>query len=170
MADQLPLPSLLSHALVAFTIELDNEFEHQMPHRTRDHGSTGRGGPWLVSMVMWFNCMQFVGEEPMPVAELERRRADPDEPGRHAALGLRIERSAHRFGATPVARLRADLERLVGDPGDAARGGGVAGGGGTPLMRGLEPYPDNWRASVPPPRTLPHFPMVLHRGGYPDGS
>ena len=57
MADQLPLPSLLSHALVAFTIELDNEFEHQMPHRTRDHGSTGRGGPWLVSMVMWFNCM-----------------------------------------------------------------------------------------------------------------
>lgn len=80
------------------------------------------------------------------------------------------ERSAHRFGAAPVARLRADLERLVGDPGDAAGGGEVAGGGGTPLMRGLEPYPDNWRASVRPPRTLPHFPMVLHRGGYPDGS
>ena len=41
MVDQLPLPALLSQALVSFTIELDNEFEHQMPHRTRNHGSTG---------------------------------------------------------------------------------------------------------------------------------
>ena len=48
-----------------------------------------------------------------------------------------------------------------GDPGDPAH---------SPLMAGLEPYPDNWRAGTPPPRTLPHFPMVLHRGGFPDGS
>lgn len=27
-----------------------------------------------------------------------------------------------------------------------------------------------WRASVPKPEALPRFPMVLHRGGYPDGS
>jgi hypothetical protein len=84
----LPLPTLLSQALVAFTIESDNEFEHRMP-----------------------------------------------------------------LGADTVARLRADLEWL-------AEG----------LMRGLEPYPDNWRADVRPPRTLPHYPMVLHRGGFPDGS
>ncbi len=25
-------------------------------------------------------------------------------------------------------------------------------------------------ADVRPPQTLPHFPMVLHRGGFPDGS
>ena len=78
MADRFPLPTLLSQALVAFTIELDNEFEHQMPHRTSSYGSTGpRGGPWLVSMVMWFNCMRFVSEKPMPVAELERRARTP---------------------------------------------------------------------------------------------
>ena len=29
---------------------------------------------------------------------------------------------------------------------------------------------DNWRASVRPSVTLPHFPMVLHRGGYPDDA
>jgi hypothetical protein len=53
--------------------------------------------------------------------------------------------------------LRASLEPLAaGDP--------------PPLFAGLEPYPDNWRASVRPPVILPHFPMVLHRGGYPDGS
>ena len=37
-------------------------------------------------------------------------------------------------------------------------------------MRGLEPYPDGWRAKVRRPEALPHYPMVLHRGGYPDGS
>jgi methyltransferase (TIGR00027 family) len=37
-------------------------------------------------------------------------------------------------------------------------------------FQGLDPYPDNWRASVRRPVTLPHYPMVLHRGGYPDGS
>ena len=40
----------------------------------------------------------------------------------------------------------------------------------TTIERRFEPYPDNWRASVRRPATLPHFPMVLHRGGYPDGS
>ena len=34
----------------------------------------------------------------------------------------------------------------------------------------LEPYLDGWRAAVPKPEVLPHFPMVLHRGGFPDGS
>ena len=38
------------------------------------------------------------------------------------------------------------------------------------LLTGIEPYPDGWRASVRKPAVLPHFPMVLHRGGYPDGS
>jgi hypothetical protein len=38
------------------------------------------------------------------------------------------------------------------------------------VFRGLEPYPDNRQARVRPPTTLPHYPMVLHRGGYPDGS
>jgi DNA-binding MarR family transcriptional regulator len=71
----LPLATLLSHALVAFTIEFDNEAEHQMPHRTTRHGSTPglRHGPWLVSLVMWSNCLQFVGEEGVRVAELENR-------------------------------------------------------------------------------------------------
>jgi hypothetical protein len=38
------------------------------------------------------------------------------------------------------------------------------------LFEGLEPSPENWRAKVTRPQTLPHYPMVLHRGGYPDGS
>jgi hypothetical protein len=38
------------------------------------------------------------------------------------------------------------------------------------LFEGMEPHPGGWRASVRKPETLPHYPMVLHRGGYPDGS
>ena len=71
----LPLSALLSQVLVAFTIECDNEFEQQMPHRTSNYGSTaGRGaGPWLVSMAMWWTCMRFVAEDGITVAELTRR-------------------------------------------------------------------------------------------------
>ncbi len=75
MAERLPLPTLLSHGFVAFTIECDNEFEHQFPHRTTKGPATG--GPWLVSMAMWFNCMRHLGEEPIAAGELERRARAP---------------------------------------------------------------------------------------------
>jgi hypothetical protein len=70
-----PCPTLLSHTLAAFTIEFDNESEGQMIHRTMRHGTKGGGprqAPWLVSLVMWSNCMQFIGEECVPVRELGR--------------------------------------------------------------------------------------------------
>jgi hypothetical protein len=38
------------------------------------------------------------------------------------------------------------------------------------LFRGMKPYPEGWRANVREPEVLPYYPMVLHRGGYPDGS
>jgi DNA-binding MarR family transcriptional regulator len=62
-----------------------------------------------------------------------------------------------RFGAGRIEALRAALEPLAaGDP--------------PPLLAGLEPYPDNWRARVKTPLVLPHYPLTLHRGGYPDGA
>src|SRR5271165_5396812 len=70
----LPLPSLLSQVLVAFTIEFDNEFERRMPHRTTTSkpGAGSRSGPWLVSLVMWSNLMRYVSEDGITVAELQR--------------------------------------------------------------------------------------------------
>ncbi|HEX4258296.1 MAG TPA: hypothetical protein VH089_24630 [Streptosporangiaceae bacterium] len=358
----LPLTTLLSQVLVAFTIEFDNEAEHRMPHRTTRGRDPGLRGLWLVSMAMWLNCMQYLADEPLAVCELEQRArtpanldgmrrwgyvvlespsgadpkrkpkdltirptawgqqarqvwrplgaeiegrwrdrfgaaevdrlraaltavagqldldlpdcmpilhhglwsarpgfgsrepvAEPDLPlavllarvllgitagfeqrsklsmavhadllrvldtagvlvkdlpartgvskealamalglvtrsdlavvapvagsrfkaarltdrGQQAqwaftdAMGQLDDRIGSRFGPGPVAGLRAALEPLAGDPGDPAH---------SPLLGGLEPYPDNWRADTPPPQTLPHFPMVLHRGGFPDGS
>ena len=67
----LPLPSLLSQALVAFTIEFDNEYEHRMPHRTsRGPAAHSPRGPWLVSQAMWANFMQYVTAAGVPLREL----------------------------------------------------------------------------------------------------
>jgi DNA-binding MarR family transcriptional regulator len=134
------LPALLSQILVAFTIEFDNEFEHRMPHRTTDHGGTA--GPWLVSLAMYSNCMQFVGEDGVHAGELEKLartktnlngmkrwgyivvgpdgiiRATPN--GKMARdiwrpLFDEIEkRWQKRFGNDAIARLRESLRALTG--------------------------------------------------------
>jgi DNA-binding MarR family transcriptional regulator len=362
MDGRLPLPTLLSYTLVAFTIEFDNEFEHLVPHRTTNHGSTTRSQPvpWLVSMVMWSNFMRFIDEEGITVGELQHRLRMPTKnmriwltrlgewwgyivvkpnamvlptPGGRKAIeiwrtleGLIEKRWRERFGQDTIYNLRealvtvvsqievalpdglpnlgyglfskgpedaqsaladsatitslplasllsrvllsfaieferesevslaiganvlrlaceegvevSDLPRLSGVSKEAiamslsflgkrgyaviqlkstasrkkvlvltpkgrkakdkyrqllsaieerwqARFGEQAigrlrelleqlAGGPTeqqsPLFRGLEPYPEGWRASVPRPEVLPDFPMVLHRGGFPDGS
>jgi hypothetical protein len=72
VTSRLPLSSLLSFALVAFTVEFDNEAEHRLPHRTTRHGSGTASGPWLISMAMWLNCLRFVPEQGIVVRELER--------------------------------------------------------------------------------------------------
>jgi hypothetical protein len=65
-----------------------------------------------------------------------------------------------RFGPAALDRLRDELEALVGDL-DLAR---------SPLAQAIEPPPTGWRAKMPRPHTLPHHPVISHRGGYPDGS
>jgi DNA-binding MarR family transcriptional regulator len=73
-SERLPFPTLLSWALVAFTVEFDNEFERWAPHRTTNFGATPGAGhkPWLVSLVMWMNCMRYVGSTGISVGEMER--------------------------------------------------------------------------------------------------
>jgi hypothetical protein len=76
----------------------------------------------------------------------------------YPALAADIERDwRDRFSDATVTALRRSLESLAA--GDPPR-----------LSAGLAPYPDGWRARVPDLATLPHYPMTLHRGGYPDGS
>jgi hypothetical protein len=67
----------------------------------------------------------------------------------HRVVRLEVTEESWRstFGAANVAELRSALERTTGD-------GTLAS---SPLARGLEPYPDNWRAGVRQrPDTLPH--------------
>jgi len=65
-----------------------------------------------------------------------------------------------RFGADLMRNLRDLLEDIIS----------MEGGGSSLLMESIKPYADGWRALVKAPIYLPHYPMTLHRGGYPDGS
>ena len=78
---QLPISALLSQALVAFIVEFDNEFEHRTPHRTSRHSSTP-GAPWLVSMPLWSNFLQYVPDEGIDAAEWSRRAGLPPKAAR----------------------------------------------------------------------------------------
>lgn len=76
----------------------------------------------------------------------------------YPALTADIERDWRtRFGDARVTALREALKPLVT-------------GASPALYAGLTSYPDNWRARIRPPATLPHYPMTVHRGGYPDGA
>jgi hypothetical protein len=76
----------------------------------------------------------------------------------------RLARAEESLGDTT--RLRSALEHILASP---------------QFAEGLVPYPNGWRARPPyraqtdaaraaPRDVLPHFPIVTHRGGYPDGS
>jgi DNA-binding MarR family transcriptional regulator len=74
--EPLALSALLSQALVAFTIELDDAFERAMPHRTTNHGTVPgdlERPPWLVSMAMWANCLRYVPADGIAAGALARR-------------------------------------------------------------------------------------------------
>jgi hypothetical protein len=72
---RLPVPTLLSHALVAMTIGLDNELEQRMGHMTnlgRRRGLSAEG-PWLVSWSTWANLLRFIPPEGISLQDLRRR-------------------------------------------------------------------------------------------------
>ena len=74
MAKSLPLSALLSQALVAYTIEFDNEFEQRAPHITTVGGGGGRGewpGPWLTSQAMWTNFIRYVADKGTAVRDIQ---------------------------------------------------------------------------------------------------
>ncbi len=137
MTTPLPLPTLLSQVLVAHTMELDNEAEHRLPHRTTrgNEPAARRGAPWLVSFALWANVLQYLDEDTVTVAELRARARTT----RLLLGGLR------RWGyvtLTPAAG-----ETLQNPPQDSAvvrttRGGRVA----QDVFRALLPLVDDrWR-------------------------
>ena len=81
-----------------------------------------------------------------------------------AVKGLRLTDAGHQaLEASAHAddlSLRAAIEPLVGDLDLAA----------SPLAAAIAPPSSGWRAKARAPETLPHHPVVSHRGGYPDGS
>jgi DNA-binding MarR family transcriptional regulator len=185
---RLPLSTLLSRVLLAFAIEFEHDSDLSLAIcadvlRVLDEkGVRSRDLPLLSGVSKESISMAMGILQKMELAFVE---TDPDSrtkmvylmpKGKKARAAYRervaaIEESwRSRFGANAMADLRTSLERLVVDSSIEKGSTDESTDNESPLFRGLEPYPDNWRAKVPKPTTLPHFPMVLHRGGYPDGS
>ena len=96
MTEPLPLSALLSQTLVAFTIELDNAFEQQLPVWTTDFGGKRPGGVWATSLRQWSNFMRLVDADGVTVAELQRQaRAKPALDGMRRWRYVTIEPDPH---------------------------------------------------------------------------
>jgi len=175
-ADVLPLWALLSKPLLAFATEFEQESDvslaisANMLRVLTDDGVRVSDIPALAgvskeSIAMAMGVLRkggLVSEEP-DVARARGKvirltdRGLAAQRAYHDLTGVIEERWRTRFGANRLEALRASLEPLaIGDP--------------PPLFAGLDPYPDGWRARTRGQRPLPHYPMMLHRGGYPDGS
>ena len=175
----LSLPALLSRVLLAFAAEFERGSDvalaisanllrvlDRQGARTRDLPPLAGVSKQAISMATGIAGQQgLAAVEPDPAAARGKVvRLTPR--GRRAQDSCRRLLAAiddgwrERFGPAGIHGLRQAVDRLAAPH----------AGQPSPLRLGLEPYPDGWRASVRGPRTLPHYPMVLHRGGFPDGS
>jgi hypothetical protein len=179
----LPVVVLLAHALMAYTLDFEDGSALSLPlsanvFRVLDgEGVPIRDLPSLTGISKEAVAVSLTSlaktdcviVEGAPASKRTIRLTPAGETLRttqrrlHAGIG---ERWATRFGTNVVEQLRAALEHILDHP---------------ELPAGLTPYPDGWRASKPyahqtqavladPRGRLPHCPMVLHRGGWPDGS
>jgi hypothetical protein len=181
--DDLPLVVLLAHALMAYTLDFEDGSALSLPLSAnvfrvldgdgvpvRDLPSlTGISKEAVAVSLTSLSKTDYVVVEGAPASKRTIRLTPAGEKLRTGQLRLRArigKRWATRFGTDVVEPLRAALERILDHP---------------ELPAGLTPYPAGWRASKPyahqtqavladPRGRLPHYPMVLHRGGWPDGS
>jgi DNA-binding MarR family transcriptional regulator len=168
-ATSLHLAALLSRVLLAFAIEFEGESRLSLAICANvvrvldDRGMRVRDIP-IVSGV----SKEAIS---MALGVLEKSSVAVEEPDPAASRGKVVR-------LTPKGlKVQDEYRQLLGAIEErwAACLGGDTIRGLRELLRPLAveaaaPYPDGWRAVVRKPDTLPHFPMVLHRGGFPDGS
>jgi DNA-binding MarR family transcriptional regulator len=183
------LSVLLAQVLLAFTLDFERESPVSLAASANalrvlsDDGIRVRDLPRLtgvskeaLSMAVGILARRgYAVVQPDPAGRGKRVRLTP--PGRsaqddYASLLAAVERRwLTRFGTEQIGALRRALRAIREKRDD----------GGPRLAEGLRPYPDGWRAHPPflsqtkavlndPAGALPRHPMVLHRGGWPDGS
>ncbi len=176
---ELPLPALLSKTLLAFSLDFGREVDLPLELSANVVRVLDDEGVRVRHLSALAGVAEMGVENSLSV--LQRRGyvsvvSDPSggraKLARLTASGLRA-RSAYRDRVAAVtseweARFGTDVVRTLRDSLEALVGGGTAGD--SPLAAALEPYPDGWRSQLPRPGALPHYPLVSHRGGFPDGS
>ena len=158
----IPLPALLSRVLLAFAIEFETESDLSFAISANiarvldEKGVRLRDIPLLtgvskeaISMGMGIlRKKRLAVVEPDPsgswakVARLTPKGREAKDGYRQLLINIE-QRWQARFGKNTIHALREPLEQLVGQP-TAPQ---------SPRFRGLEPYPEGWRASVRKPET-----------------
>jgi DNA-binding MarR family transcriptional regulator len=175
------LAALLSQALLAFTLEYEDDSDLSLPLSAdvvrvlsadgvpvRDlPARSGVSKEAITAAVGFLQRSGYVAVEPDPASGAKLVTLTDQglaAQANHARLAKAVERRWRKRLGAGFDRLSKAL--LTGDQ----------------LALGLRPYPDGWRAARNPYRArteavladpasaLPQYPMVLHRGGYPDGS
>jgi hypothetical protein len=177
------LLGLLAQVLLAYTLDFERRSEASLPlsanvlrvldergRDVRELPSAASVSPEAIAMALTVLKKQghalVHGKEVRLTAR--GRRARDAAPALHDDV---LEGWNGRLGHTRIDRLREAMQALL-EQRDGSR---------PRLALGLEPYPDGWRASpkyahrteallADPLSALPNYPMVLHRGGWPDGS
>jgi DNA-binding MarR family transcriptional regulator len=175
------LAALLSQALLSYTLEYENESALSLAMSAnvvrvlsaegveiRDlPARSGVSKEAITAAVGFLQRNGYAAVEPDPATRSKLVRLTEQglaTQAQHTRLAKAVERRWRK-------RLGGDFDRLA-----------RALVSGRQLALGLQPYPDGWRAVRNPYRArtqavladpasaLPRYPMVLHRGGYPDGS
>jgi DNA-binding MarR family transcriptional regulator len=186
----LPLPTLLAKVLLCFAIEFEFDWKVSLAVSANVLRILGEKGVRVADLPR----LSGLSKEAVAFATgwLERTQHAVLEPDPKAGKGKAIRLTAkgkaakrayserlatienrwlERFGAAQIAALRDSLLGILHKK----------DGEEWLLGQAMMPSPEGWRARPPylartlafvadPAGSLPHFPMVLHRGGYPDGS
>ncbi len=157
------LPALLSKVLLAFTLDFEREFDLSLPMcanvlrvldeagvRARDLPRLAGVSKEAIKMALGFLAKRRLIDSGQLVRLTPKGRVAQEAYRTRLSVTENLWRA--RFGVDSVRNVRESLDHFVGEP------------------SAMTAYAEGWRASVPKPHTLPHYPMVLHRGGYPDGS
>jgi hypothetical protein len=176
------LHALLAQTLLAYTLDFERTSEVSLPlcanvlrvlegdRDVRDLPAAAAVSPEAIAMAMTFLKKHgYVDVKGKNVRPTTKGRAARDAwPAAHQSV---LRDWEARFGRASIARLPAAAQALLEQrEGTRAK-----------LALGLEPYPEGWRAErkylvrteamLDDPSTgLPQYPMVLPRGGWPDGS
>ncbi|HEY3765194.1 MAG TPA: hypothetical protein VGL44_08545 [Gaiellales bacterium] len=185
-----PLPDLdvsvlLARALLVLTLEFERDSRLSLPMcadglrvlgsepvRVRDLPRAGGGSKEAMAIIAGHLArVKLAAVEPDPGAARGKVvRLTARGLAARAAYARRLagveEHLRERIGAAAVDRLRQALEALLADP--AFADGLVPPAGG---WRGQPPYLAHTERLIADPRgALPHQPLMLHRGGFPDGA
>ena len=171
---EMPLFALLAQVLLTYTLDLEEDSDVAMP--VGANALRPLSERWVP--IRDLPVLSGVSKESVAqVLTLLRRKGwvleEPIPPGRGKQVrltgeGLEAQAQYTRLVDTVEARwrsrsetgpLRESLQAIVGDDLASSR-----------LSTGLVPPDHGWRAAVPRPEVLPDHPMVLVRGGWPDGS